>query len=469
MADKMISELAMAGPLSNSMFIPVAQGGSNFALPAHRLIGAQPFVQLWGDGDSKTGEGVGAFEWAVARLNLDAWVGGRQFGVGGTNTSNSGNNLTSPARMATIVTAIETASATGDIIDVVMTIGTNDVVLANMTSEAIIANIRNYHDVIRAAGCRNLILMSIDPRTNLTATQQGQIASANRAYEDYCRVVADAIFVDAMPWMLDPASPSFIPIGGAGGTFGAVTNDGLHCSAYGIFRKSFAVEAVAEQLYRFRPVELIGSGIAFNSVTAVRGNILGTGGRFVAMGGTDSFTKVDTSSVVGTPPATFTGSGTLNGDTKLTYSVANCADLGSRYGGDWPCINVALSGTPVSTSDIQLAGRYVVFAYPASTRMRGRALVNLNNVTGLSRLRLQTQNVNPPLSKTLGAAGAAAPQHELPTLNGLHALEIVCDPVNAGNSGLNLLISGVAGRPFGGSIDLLGIEWRRADAIPMVA
>ena len=444
-------------------------GGASATVPASSgtIFSQFPMTQLWGDGDSKGGEGLGAFTWAVARLNLDLWVGGKSFSVGGSTTANGTSplGLTNATRLATITSAIEAATTAGEIVDIVLTIGTNDVGLSAIPSETTIANVKIYHDAIRNAGCRYLFLMSIDPRSGLTATKQAMINSTNKAYEDYCRRVSDAFYVDTIGYLIDPTSTTFGPIGGdTGGTF-AISADGLHCSGYGIYRKSFAVEGVAQWLYRARPLEILATGNAYNTSTSIRGNILGSGGRFLAIGGTDAFVKTDTSSVTGTPPATFRTDGTLNGDTSLVYTVSTCDALGEMFGGTWPCVNVALAGTPASSTNIQIAGRFAAFTFPAGTRMRGRALVNLKSVTGLARLFLSTQNVTPAQFCYLGTSSAVTAEGELPELNGLHVLDIVCDPSSALNCGLNLNIAGLAGRPLGGSIDLIGMDWRRADVI----
>src|SRR3546814_20073472 len=112
----------------------------------------------------------------------------------------------------------------------------------------------------------------------------------------------------------------------------------------------------------------------YRATLAPRGNILAANGRFTAIGGTDSFTKNDTSSVTGTPPASMTGSGTLNGDMALTYSVDASADLAEMFGGTWPCVNVALSGTPNADTSVKLAGRFVSYPQSNATPMLGRAL-----------------------------------------------------------------------------------------------
>jgi len=474
MANAKISELPAATALAGDELLPGVQDAGNVAVTAdqlrsHALLGvpplvSRPFVQLWADGDSKAMEPINGAAWVLAKEPMEVYTG-RSFGIGGsgTGTTTSPNGLLVPARMAVIVAALEAAVAAGTIVDVVLTAGTNDAGNGTISPEEAIANIRAYHNALRAAGLRYLLLMSIDPRVGSSGAA---IVSANRAYADYCETVPDAIFVDTTPWLLDPASTTHSPIGADTGAVWSVTADGLHCSPYGCYRKQFALSPILRTLYRPRAFEGISKVSIYNASTSPRGNILGTNGRFTTIGGTDSYTKNDTSSVTGTPPASFTASGTLSGDVALTYSVEDCAALGDYFGGDWPCVRVALAGTPTANATIQLAGRFVSFPQADSTPMIGRAIFACNALAGTRGFRLASQNVTPPVNQSLGASGSVNPSDQLPALDGLFSLDFFTVPTSNINSGLNFQLNIMSGVELSGSIDLIGIEWRPWPAVP---
>lgn len=474
---KKISELTAAAALTGSEALPAVQGGANVRASANQLrthilkgvppLMSRPFVELWADGDSKAGEPARAAQWVIAKDPREVSIT-QNFGVGSSQSSAAASplGLTNATRMATIAAALNAAVAAGSTVDIVLTIGTNDISTGGMP-ETIVANVRKYHNHIRANGARFLILMAIDPRTGLTGTTARSLVATNRAYADYCQTVPDAIFCDATGWWQDPASTAFAPIGGATGGAFAMAADGLHANAYGVYSKQFALAPIFQALYRPRSIEVLSAADTFDAADALRGNILGANGRFLAMGGTNSFSVTGSGAVTGTPPAGTSGNGTLDGSVSLAYSAQNNPNLAAMFGSaNWPCVRVALSGTPATSAVIQLAGRFVGFPQANATPMIGRALIACTGVTGLAAIYTQTQNVSPSASATLGVSGTPVASDRLPQLDGLFSIDFFTVPTSNINSGLNLIVRTMAGVALGGSIDLIGIDWRRWDAVP---
>lgn len=461
---KKISEFEKAGALGAGVLL-ASSGG---AIPAAKVMPSKPIVQLWADGDSKAHEGAEAAQWAIAKDPREVWIT-RNFGEGGSNTGTGSSppSLTNPGRMAIIGDALLTATAAGSIVDVIITIGTNDVMLAGYKSETIVANIRKYHDHIRSRGARYLILMAIDPRVGLSASSAAKVIATNRAYADYCESVSDAFFVDPSGWWIDPASALYAPRGGATGAAGSMAADGLHANANGIYAKQFAIAPILQMLYRPRALEVLSAGDSYDPVDSIRGNILGAGGRFVAMGGTNNITGGG--GVTGTPPFDCRNAGELSGSAALAYSTANCGALATKFGATWPVVRATLSGTPSTSGGINLVGRNAWFEEGGTRPMIGRALLSCNGLTGIAGFSLLSQNISPPMAINLGRGDGIVLADQLPQLDGLISIDLFVVPATNIHSGLNLYANFIGGVPLGGSVDLIGIDWRRWDAIPAAA
>ncbi|ARS29098.1 SGNH/GDSL hydrolase family protein [Sphingomonas sp. KC8] len=465
MANAKISELAQIRPVGAGLIVPGARGGQNVAVHGHRIAPSRPFAEMWADGDSKSGEGPEAARWALARNPMDVWVTGVNLGIGGTNSGSAADCLTNATRLAAMQAAVAAAYGAGRIVDMILTIGTNDLT-ASMAPETTIANIRKYHDAFRLAGGRYLILMAVDPRSANGAARVSLTMSLNNAYADYCAAVSDAMFCDPTPWWTDPAQPlSHAPIGGAAGAAMAVTGDGLHGSAYGGYRKQYAILTVMQRLYRATGWDVAGFASDYDTANAARASILGINGRMVAMGGTNAITGG--AGVTGTPPADFRSAGELSGTMALTYSVQSNAHLGALYGGTWPCVRIAVTGTPTADTDILIAGRNWLLDQQGALPMRGRALIGCNALVGCMGLFTVTQNVSPTGKFNLGRDGGYPASDQLPQLDGLHMLDLRHIPTGNSNSGLNLWLRVKAGVAAGGSIDLIGMDWRRWAAMPV--
>lgn len=477
-----ISALAPATALGGGELLPAVQGGGNVAvtptqLRAYALAGLpqriqRPYAKLMIDGDSKRGEPVIAAYWVNARTPIDCWIGSSDFGVGGSTTgAQATTGLTNASRLNAMRAAVAADVAAGWAVDMLLTIGTNDIVLAGASSETVLANLRRYHDAFRAAGGRFLIVMAVDPRTGLDAPLTRKLVALNHGYADYCRSLADAIFCDPTPWWLDPAggNSGFAPIGGAGGTAFAMTGDGLHGGAYGAYRKQFALAPILQAIYRPRRRMMLHPGDTYDGSDAIRGNILGPEGRMVAMGGANGIVNSGSGSVSGTPPSGWSAYATLTGNLSISFSTTTCQPLADLTGtSGWPAVRVTFSGTPTTSGDLNL-NRNVPLAQLDATPMLASALLNANALTGCHGLYLTTMNVNPPVNAYLGAGGGLTAPDQLPALDGLIGIDQPIVPASNINSGLSLGLRWRAGVALSGSIDLIGGCWRRFDPAPAAA
>ncbi|ARS29113.1 SGNH/GDSL hydrolase family protein [Sphingomonas sp. KC8] len=480
-----ISALAPASALGGSELLPAVQAGGNVAvtpaqLRAHALAGvppllARPMARLMMEGDSKTFEPVSAAYWVNARTPIDVWIGSHDFGVGGSTTGTQATTgLTNPARLAAMRAAVSAAVATGSTVDMLLTIGTNDIVLSGFAPETVLANLRKYHDAFRAAGGRFLIVMNVDPRTGLDGPTARKLIALNRGYADYAASVADAIYCDSAGWWLDPASgnTSYTPTGGATGAAFSMAADGLHGNAFGAYRKQYALAPILQALYRPRQRGPLYLGDDYDVANAPRGNILGANGRTVSLGGTSSITNGGTGTISGTPPLGWTAYGALSGTLSVGFTVATCGALESHAGSTgWQAVRITFSGTPTSNGDMNV--RRNVLLDPLGTMpMRASALMACNALAGCAGIYAATVNVSPSTLVYLGSNAATASlvaADRLPQLDGLHEIDFPVVPTGNSNSGVMIGIRWLAGVPMSGSIDLIGASWRRADPIPNAA
>lgn len=150
----------------------------------------------------------------------------------------AGNFAMTGSKTADMVARLPDAVASN--VDVFSVLGgTNDAV-ANLTSATIIANLRTiYETLIRAS--KVVIAYPILPRTNITTLQLATIFNVNRWIRAYCHGEAWAntngykliALADPCRYWLDQSTTAYSPIGGSGGTAGAMTTDGLHPSPRG--------------------------------------------------------------------------------------------------------------------------------------------------------------------------------------------------------------------------------------------
>lgn len=130
--------------------------------------------------------------------------------------------------------------------------GTNDV--SGGTSYAtIIANLRNCYETLIAAG-KKVIVVPITPRTGLSNTKTATLLQVNRWIRAYCRKeswanplgTTNIALADPTGYLTDGSSATNQPIGGSGGTSGAMTSDGIHPSVRGATYIGYVVWLAAQ-------------------------------------------------------------------------------------------------------------------------------------------------------------------------------------------------------------------------------
>lgn len=420
-------------------------------------------IRVVTDGDSKGDEPRMALRWLKSFSPFFADLeNGAQLNVGGSNTSNAATyGLTNSARIAAMTAAVAANTAAGYVTDLYLTIGTNDAT-ANTSPETIVTNVGIYYDAFVAAGGRNLILMSIDPRTLGNAA--GSIAT-NRAYEDFCLFRKNAFFCDTTPYWLDPAiTTDFAPIGGSAGLAGAYTRDGLHASGLGMYNKRLALNNIVNALYVKRTLKPISKMDVWGLTTAQRGNMLGANGRFTAMGGTNSITG---GTVTGTPPLGWTVAGALDVGVACTFSVGASSLLNTYTGltGN-NCVNVALTGTATTAGSLTFSSANAIINSPGAGRYTTDTLLGANALAGIDNFQTYTY-FSQSGSVMLGSpTGILAAYDKLPAITGLIDMETsLTDTSNPFAAGLVLVIKWQAGAVFGGSLDLIGSMIRRSPTV----
>lgn len=354
-----------------------------FGLPlAGAWLSAHPSPTALFDGDSKSGEPQVALRWLLSRVPMDVVVGGN-IGVGGTGTGSSGSGLTSSARLASMAATVASAAAAGPV-DMFLTIGTNDLGIAN--ADTVVANVKTYAAAFFAAGGRYLVLMGVDPRT----LGSNMIPSINAGYRTLSLADPNILYCDTGPAWQNYSSTE--PLGTAGAS-GGVTTDGLHGSYFGNFRKQFAIEGVCRRLYRPREVSVFRPNDTYSLTARPRGNIVGANGRFTALGGTNSATN---GTVNGTPPLGWTLSGDLRGLT-VTFTTRNSTKLKAALGAfsDIPVVNMAFSGTVTGgTSRPQLGSSAIYSDTTASAPFESEFLGYFDNLSGIVGSALFVSNLN---------------------------------------------------------------------------
>ncbi|WP_294390470.1 SGNH/GDSL hydrolase family protein [uncultured Sphingomonas sp.] len=495
MPDTKISALSSSGPLTGQEMLPLVQGGQTvrgsigvlLAEAARRADASN--VVIVNDGDSKGQELQAAARWALARQPRNVRYGA-SINVGSSTTGDgtfdvngeTKYNLTHPTRLAAAVQTITDLTGKGFQVDVWMKIGTNDLAAASpvISHDAILANVKKAWNLYQAAGARFLILHAVDPRTSFSSAQR--IITLNRLYSEFAQSTPGVFFLDLAAQLVDPTSATDAPLGGSTGGAFAVMVDGLHQSEYGFYRSSFGLAPLLQRLYTPLPIDLLHRTDAF-SATATRGNLLGTVGRMVALGGTDSSVKSGTGTVTGTPPNGWelTSTTTLTGDLGITFTQAACAALDTHMGSSGSqCVNMALSGTPTADGSIRLRRTVLTssgVSVPAGTPLIGEALVNFSALQGLHGFTA-SGNANAGLNGStelfgVGAGGGKA-SSQFPALTGLHFFNGLVSHVPVATKNIttfnaDFIFSYRAGVPLSGSIDLIQMAWRAAFPLPAAA
>lgn len=451
-------------------------------LSQSRLLTGRPRVVLLSDGDSKTYEPFRAYCWATARARFTNLEFTGQFvnggGIGGTGLGTAGSDLNSATRFAAMQADIAARVAAGQIVDVILTIGTNTVsgVAASgaMTSEVAMGYLRDYVNGFQAAGGRMLWLMSVDPRGT---SSQVQLAAFNRAWKLLAETVPGVRFIDTTAYLLDPTDSQGIIGGTSAAAFSAADTIGLHLAGYGCMLKGYAIEKAFCQYYETSPVIIPAADDYYDTTNNPRGNVPskvynsgGSGsnygmGRTLSLGGTDSTTG---GTVTGTPPLGFIASGALAGLSVAWSAVTSCplleAELGTvtGFGG----VKLAISGTPSANVSLVIR-RQVTFAdMGSSAPWEVGALFEANAFSGCVGINLQGPS---NLGWFVGAYGAQGDNDQLPALTGLFNPMVVTRPTATLNPYTTLTLQFRSGVAVSGYLILEGMMAYPDIALPAAA
>ncbi|QEH81200.1 hypothetical protein EIK56_25200 [Sphingomonas sp. C8-2] len=340
-------------------------------------------IHLMVEGDSK-GQLVAAYNsrsalfWALARYPLDLIfdpaADNLAIGSSTSDGASSTTGLTSAARLATAAARITAIAAMGHNPVVILKIGTNDLTVTNDNGAAsTIANIRKAWTAYKAAGAAYLILMTIDPRASLTAGQAAQFIATNRAMRALAQSDRAVFICDTQLGLIDPTTSVYEPLGKNTQAPGAVMydNPALHESAYGAWQMAKPLADVLAKICRPREKSLsLGAGDAYANPTsptgtsprAIRGNLLGTQGRFGDTGGVSGqVTLSGGGGVTGTsnwPSAKLFGtypqiSGTMSGTMAVAISQVAYQPAMNDFGrNDLMATRLTFSGTPTAAGNI---------------------------------------------------------------------------------------------------------------------
>lgn len=442
-----------------------------------RQIAAQQFAQntshqffIEGDSKAQVGGGSGAtgyVMWALARYPADiiydyatanlAIYGGTS---DGTNVT-QGNDAYGGTKNSGMLTAQRLARCYAQIAlgcdMAILQVGTND--LATVTDDVtIIGNVLKWHNLMRGAGLKRLILMSLDPRAGSSATVQGINASHNRALAEYARRNADVTFIDTSGITLIADASGYLPASG-------VMVDGVHETAATNYKKAGLLGPVLQQLAPPKSMRTLVPEL-YNATSARWASIPpasgGANGRFAGTGGTRT--------TVNSTGSASTGWEFMGGDAGLTTTVTGdvaCTYLNNLYGrSDFLAKRITVSGTPGANTYV--GGRFLsgtTFSnFTAGVDTVGHAFaVQCNSLVGCWGIGTYLQ-ANTGAISAWGKAGNYLSTSVLPTLDGFYHVERPSPTLlPAGITSLNAWweLYFAAGVPVSGSFDLISFNLRK--------
>jgi lysophospholipase L1-like esterase len=240
-----------SGPVASMLKVIVTNGGSNYTAPTITFNqGATGTVQISGGkitGITITNPGYGssAFTASISDASGSGAVlslvasGSGTFGVTGCLTSDM------VARLPDCVAAA---------VDIFVVHGGANDVAGGTAYATIIANLKTCYETLIASG-KKVIAVPITPRTGLSNAKTATLLQVNRWIRAYCRKenwanpsgVTNIALADSTGYYTDGGSLTNQPIGGSGGTSGAMTQDGVHPSVRGAMYTGYAIWLAAQQ------------------------------------------------------------------------------------------------------------------------------------------------------------------------------------------------------------------------------
>jgi hypothetical protein len=165
--------------------------------------------------------------------------------------SGTGVFATSGCRTADMVASLTDAAASAA--DIVVVHGGINDILNNVAYPTIIANLRNCYETLLNAG-KKVIACPPTPSTGLTMAQTATLFRVQRFVMQYVRKEAQAnplgyniALADWTGYYTDGTNAQNYPIGGTGGTAGAMTQDGRHPSPRGAWYAGQTILQAAQQ------------------------------------------------------------------------------------------------------------------------------------------------------------------------------------------------------------------------------
>jgi len=196
------------------------------------------------------------FGGAVCTINTSTGSGASIFCTqGGTGTLGCPGNSTTQMR-------IRLADAIACPVDIMVVLGGTNDVDGGTPASTTIANLQYMVERLMDAGKR-VVLMTVPPNNVMTTLQSATCSQINQWIRAYCRgetwanpsgYRAIALADPAGFWEDGTNQTKFYPVGGAGGTSGAVTFDGLHPSPTGAEFMGYCVWQAAQQWLSLPPV-----------------------------------------------------------------------------------------------------------------------------------------------------------------------------------------------------------------------
>lgn len=431
-------------------------------------------VLLWA-GDSKAGEGGEAARWVQAKYRLDVRIetllASNAVGGSDTGSGSSPAGMTNATRLAAGVADIAARVALGQIVFVVLTIGTNDAG-GGIAAETSLANIEKVFNAWFAAGLSGVILMSVDPRTNTVYTST--VGNRNNSYREYRRGQRGILFADTTPYLTAPTDIFGTILGAGTDVAGSASADGLHLDSYGVFQKALALEKPMLQMFaQMEPRSF--PTIDVYSATNTRGNLMnavsnkgnsgtqGGTGRHLDIGG-DASTW---SPGAGTPPLGWTA--TVNGydgSLSISFSKVLCAlwnaytGIAGAYG-----VQIAFSGTPTSSGSLILERRPTGTGIDPSVPVGGIELeaawlFEASSLAGITGISISTVGTTPAavVAATLGTTtnGSKSQADRMPAFSGLFEMVAQGTTTSGTSPGLDITIGWHAGGAVSGSLITIG-------------
>lgn len=297
MASKKISELAPASVLGGDEYLAGVQGGANVAVTPDQIadrassaLSRPQRIAFAGDSIAALFGGMNPespWYWSLARAPRVwdyALDGNSASGNVSASGSKSGDLWSGIGRTGTKVYSAAANSFTVDQLTKLLAYrpdilfletGTNDADTPAAALDATFLNVRDVYTALVAGGLKHLVICTVLPRAGATVST----LHYNQLVRQWARGTPGVHVLDLAAYMVDDASTTGVPLGGATGAVGAMTRDGLHPSVTFGRAAEPAVTALLDSLNIPRTLPRgVSQTEVYAASTAPGGNLLGTKG-----------------------------------------------------------------------------------------------------------------------------------------------------------------------------------------------